>query len=156
MDFNKIETLEELKKEYRRFCLENHPDKGGDEEMFKLGKNKYEERKEALQKGLTDEEKKKIYEYNEEYEKAISMVIGIEGIKLELIGSWVWASGNTYPHKKAFKEAGFNWSGQKKLWYFRDKDHKFKRKGKGSTSMEDIRAKYGSQDIEGKKNKKLN
>ena len=33
--FANIKTLEELKKEYKRLALENHPDRGGDVEVMK-------------------------------------------------------------------------------------------------------------------------
>ena len=33
--FNKISTAEELKKQFRVYCVSMHPDKGGDPEEFK-------------------------------------------------------------------------------------------------------------------------
>jgi hypothetical protein len=42
-------TYKELEKEYRRFALTQHPDKGGDEEKFKAGKEAWEKLKEKLQ-----------------------------------------------------------------------------------------------------------
>lgn len=38
-------------------------------------------------------------------------------IEIELVGSWIWVSGNTYPVKEQLKEAGIFWAGKKKKWY---------------------------------------
>ena len=35
-------TTEEIKKHYRKYALLHHPDKGGDEEQFKLIREAYE------------------------------------------------------------------------------------------------------------------
>ena len=40
--FNNINTLDELKKEYRRLAMIHHPDRGGDEETMKLINNEYD------------------------------------------------------------------------------------------------------------------
>ena len=41
--FNKITTAEELKKQFRNYCVTMHPDKGGDPEEFKIMLAEYEE-----------------------------------------------------------------------------------------------------------------
>lgn len=41
--FENLETMEEVKKQYRKLAMKFHPDKGGDEEIFKAINNEYEE-----------------------------------------------------------------------------------------------------------------
>ena len=41
--FNNITTAEELKKQFRNYCITMHPDKGGDPEEFKAMIAEYEE-----------------------------------------------------------------------------------------------------------------
>jgi hypothetical protein len=33
------------------------------------------------------------------YPEIIDQIISFEGIIIELIGNWIWVSGNTYPHR---------------------------------------------------------
>ena len=49
-------TQDDIKKSYRKLAKENHPDKGGDEELFKKISVAYET--------LSDEQKRKEYDYN--------------------------------------------------------------------------------------------
>ena len=41
--FKNIETLEDLKKQYRALAMQNHPDRGGDAETMKAINNEYDE-----------------------------------------------------------------------------------------------------------------
>ena len=41
--FKNIETLEQLRKEYKRLVKENHPDNGGSDEAIKIINAEYEE-----------------------------------------------------------------------------------------------------------------
>lgn len=70
------------------------------------------------------------------------------GIIVELCGSWVWVSGNTYGVKESLKQLGFRFSSKKKMWYFHedkaDISYCGRRKEK---TMADIRNKYGSTSV---------
>ena len=61
----------------------------------------------------------------------------------EICGAWIWVFGDTFTHKAILKENGFRYAGKKKAWNFRPEN--WKSRGRGKTSMEDIRIKYGSQ-----------
>ena len=41
--FENCNTIEELKAEYRRLAMKNHPDRGGDEETMKAINQQYDE-----------------------------------------------------------------------------------------------------------------
>ncbi|KAI4448922.1 hypothetical protein C823_003451 [Eubacterium plexicaudatum ASF492] len=51
---------------------------------------------------------------DEKLREMLSKVIYFTGIDIELVGAWIWVSGNTYVHKKELKEFGFTYAGQKK------------------------------------------
>ncbi len=83
------------------------------------------------------------YDYGAAINEALNKIIHLQRIKIEICGSWVWVSGNTKEHWLLMKEAGFRFSGPKKMVYFRPEDQA-KKYRKGSLSMEEIRTKYGA------------
>ena len=77
--------------------------------------------------------------------EVLQKVIHFENIIIELCGSWIWISGNTYQYKEELKEIGFKWASQKKQWYWHSEA--FRKKGKKTLSMDDIRSYYGSTEF---------
>lgn len=140
-----ITTLEELKKEYRKWALKLHPDHGGStEEMQKLNAE-YEylfDRVKDIHKtkeGKTYEKhtNEKPYEFMDLIEKLLRM----DGVHIEVIGCFVWLSGNTKVYKDAIKELGFKWHSTKKMWYLAPEWYvKYNRK---KYTMDEIRGMYG-------------
>ena len=57
-------------------------------------------------------------EYDEIVKEKLEAVKNLEGIEIELIGYWIWISGDTYNVKDEIKEAGFKYAKNKKMWYF--------------------------------------
>ena len=49
--------------------------------------------------------------------KCIQERINPEGIRLEIVGKWLWLSGTTFGVKDALKQIGFRYSPDKKSWY---------------------------------------
>lgn len=76
----------------------------------------------------------------------LQKIIFFEGITIEICGSWIWISGNTYQYRKQFKEIGFHWASKKKQWYWHSED--YIKKSHKTLSMEDIRNYYGSTEVE--------
>lgn len=151
--FQNCSTIEELKKEYRRLALINHPDNGGNPETMKTINAEYEtvfnRLKDIHNKAAAEDttgKKRKMNETAGEYMEVIQKIIAFSGIVIELCGSWVWVSGNTYEYKDAFKAAGFRWASKKKMWYWRSEADATTSRGK--MSMQDIRQKYGSEILE--------
>ena len=145
MYFTNCKTLDELKKEYRRLCMANHPDLGGDLETMKAINNAHDSMFEILkrQHNSAADENHQTTETAEEFRDIIDLLIHLDGLIVELCGSWLWISGETKNHKDALKTAGCRWSNNKKMWYWRhpeDRGHYHKSK----TSIGEIRMKYGS------------
>lgn len=143
--FNSINTIEELKKAYKKLALANHPDRGGNEETMKEINNEYELAFNAIKSGHNATNEKKITECPEEFKNVLDKIINLAGLDIEICGSWIWVSGATYPHRKAIKEAGFVWANKKQMWYWRPEEAACK--SRKSVSMDDIRTKYGSEKI---------
>jgi len=112
----------EYEKEFNRLKDIN----GGNPEKMKAINAEYEKAfnrlKDIHNKAAEDDttgKKRKMNETAEEYMEVIQKIIAFSGIVIELCGSWVWVSGNTYEYKDAFKAAGFRWASKKKMWYWR-------------------------------------
>ncbi len=153
--FKNVNTLEELRKEYRRLLKENHPDNGGSTEAAAEINAEYDKVFETLKNADT---KENTWKYDSEkddlFKEALKNIINIENIKIEIIGCWIWVSGNTYECKDLLKAAGFKWCANKKAWSWHAGEKYFK-KSKRKLSMDDIRNLYGSEEIEKNKSKKI-
>lgn len=150
--FKNPRTLEDLRKQYKELLKRYHPDNPGGStaatqeinaeysRLFGHLKNRHES-------GSASKEKA---DFNINLDKAIramlEKVVNLDGIQIEICGSWIWLSGNTYQHKATLKAYGFSWANQKKMWYWHDESYiKTSRK---TMSMAYIRERYGSVDVE--------
>lgn len=144
--FENITSLDELKKAYRRLAMQHHPDRGGSTEIMKEINREHDTLFETLktQHNETADEYHQTTETPEEFRTIIELLLKLDGLTVELCGSWLWIGGNTREHKDALKAAGCCWSNNKKLWYWHhaEEGRKWRR---GKASMSDIRMKYGSQ-----------
>jgi hypothetical protein len=101
---------------------------------------------------LTEEETENEIRFSEEYRQAIEKIIHLEGIVIELVGYWIWVTGNTIAVKSELKNAGYFFASKKLAWYFRTGEYKVTKGGK--KSLDEIRDKYGSEVINGNKQSK--
>lgn len=147
-------TLDSLKKQYYQLAKRYHPDAGGDTEIFKAIGNEYEAIQKLLMKGanFTAQNATNAQNVSDAFKAIIDRIIHIPGISIEIIGSWIWVSGNTFPVKEELKESGFKFQGAKKMWYWHAGD--YVKRGNSEYTIDDIRARYGSQEINTKDNKK--
>ena len=125
--FKDINTLEALRKQYKELLKKYHPDNGGDvaqmqevnaeyDQLFKLLKNKHETGhtdKTDANKSTYDNMK---YDFTEDAKlrEMLNKIISFHDITIEIVGAWIWLSGNTYSYKKELKEYAFKWASQKK------------------------------------------
>ncbi len=159
--FNNVETLEELRKQYKELLKKYHPDNANGsteatqeinveyERLFKLLKNRHEQKADST----ADSNNKKSYD-NMKYDfsedktirEVLQKIIGLANINIEIVGCWIWVDGNTYEHKDTLKTLGFKWAREKKKWYFHTES--FRKKSNKKLSMEDIRNYYGSTEVQ--------
>lgn len=142
--FTNIHSLEELRKEYKRLVKLNHPDNGGSDELIKTINVEYEFTFKMLEKSDTANSKKYNMAADEQIRDVINIIINLD-INIEICGSWIWVSGNTYGCKSDLKANGFHWASKKKMWYWHDLEETTRSNGK--TTMDDIRNKYGSETV---------
>ena len=86
-----------------------------------------------------------------ELEKIISQILHFEDIIIEVVGSWIWLSGETKVIKDTLKDIGFKWASKKKMWYYgemKGRSHKEK-------SLDQIKCKYGCETVRTKQRVKL-
>lgn len=144
--FNNCTTLEEVKATYKQLAKQYHPDCGGDTETMQAINTEYAFASAKILKGedLSAEDIDEQIRLSEEYRKVIEQIINLAGIVVELVGNWVWVTGNTYPVRKQLKGAGLFFALKKLAWYYRAEEYKTKG---GKKTLDEIRGKYGSETI---------
>lgn len=85
--------------------------------------------------------------FSEAINTALNAIINLDGIDIEVCGSWVWVSGQTKKHKDILKANGFFFAPKKIMWYYRHPSNKTVRFKRGSLPIDDIREKYGSMGV---------
>ena len=147
-------TMDELKAQYRTLVKKNHPDIGGDTEVMKAINAEYDIVIRGEYRATAgDNYSRATEEVHANLVNIIQSIVTLDGIEIEICGTWVWISGNSYAVKDTLKALGFKFSGPKKMWYYTEQvmDKKFHR----STDMDTIRKVHGSQKVETKKTFRL-
>lgn len=145
--FQDCKTLDEIKAVYRKLAFEFHPDTGGSTAMMQALNTEYAYATARMVNGanLSQEETEKEMRFSEEYRAIIEQIVHLPGIVIELVGMWLWVTGNTKPVHKELKAAHLFYATKKKAWYYRSEQYRVKRGGK--KSLDEIRSKYGSEII---------
>ena len=162
--FSECQTIEEAKALYRELCKQHHPDAGGDlrtmqdinaqwatfqaEGAKADGYKRQQDNHAEGRKSAADFHD--LEEVGEQIRTMIEFALNLEGVEVELMGLWVWLTGNTKAHRETFKAWNtaheetplkWKWSPKKLAWYFAGVPT-FNRK---DTTLEEIRNNYGSQ-----------
>lgn len=150
MYFESCNDLNELKAAYKKLALKHHPDMGGDVRTMQTINMEYDrvfailKSKQNRAAQNPDSETKKTTETADEFRAVVDALLKIADIEIELCGSWLWISGETYPNREALKAARCAYSKSKKKWYWHHPED-----GCGWSrdrkTMTEIRAKYGSE-----------
>ena len=152
MYFKDCKTLQDLKTEYKRLVLQNHPDVGGDTETMKQINNSYEVCFHLLKDTHFDKDgniytaKEATQEVPEEFINLMDILIRMENIKIEIIGRFVWISGISKPYKDTLKGLGFLWHSGKLMWYLPFKG--YRKLNNKKYTIDEIRYMFGSLEVE--------
>lgn len=144
--FKEIKDVETLRKQYRELLKKHHPDNGGNEETMKEINLEYDRLFADLRRFSSDsgectgEEEKA----GDEAFKAVLNEIVNFNMKIEIIGSWIWAF-DSYPYRSQLKELGFKWAAKKKAWTWHYGE--YRKYHKGEVSLDEIRSKYGCKTV---------
>ena len=126
--FSNINTLDELKKAYRKLAAKLHPDNGGSKEDMQELNLQYEGTFKRVKNHRTAADgttyTKETDETPEMFRDIIEKIITLDGLDIEIIGDWIWCTGNTYSHKDTLKTLNFQWSSRKKAWFFKGTENK--------------------------------
>ena len=81
----------------------------------------------------------------DDFAKLVYAVLAMEGVELELVGTWFWASGNTKPYKKELLGLKFWWNKKRQVWQWHDPSEGKYRPSKKSSGL--VRIINGSKVI---------
>lgn len=136
-------TPDEIKKAYLAACKKYHPDiNPAGAEMMKVINAAYDVLRDYS--GTIKDEQS---EYGDLFNNALNSILNLNNISIEICGVWIWVTGDTRAHKEILKQTGFKWASKKKAWHFRPAQ--FRSHSRGQTSLDEIRAKYGSKKPQG-------
>jgi len=141
-------TLEELKAMYRKLAVQHHPDHGGNTEAMKAVNNEYDELFPKLKDihktkdGETYTAKQTTTETADQFKDLINELMKMDNIVIEVIGCFVWVTGNTKPNKDKLKALRFQWHSKKSAWYLKPED--YKKRSRKDYALDEIRAMYGT------------
>ena len=158
--FRNVNTLEELRKQYKELLKRYHPDcpNGSTEatqqinqeyeRLFKLLKDRHDSNRTSDKEEKTSYYNNMKYDFSEDVKlrEVLNKIINFSCVTIELCGSWIWMFGNTYQYKKQLKEIGFKWASNKKAWYWHSEA--FRKRSNRTLSMNDIRNYYGSTEVQ--------
>ena len=145
--FANCKTIEEAKRLYHKLTMENHPDRGGKLEVMQAINAEYDiiaVKLANIHESASGEQytaEQKTSEIPADFRDMINKLIHLDGVTIELVGRWIWLSGNTYCHKDIIKQLGFKWASNKKAWYWHRADEKSYNRKK--LSLDDIKTMYG-------------
>jgi hypothetical protein len=139
-----------IKTRFRELVMIHHPDRGGDTATMQEINAQYET---AMRASYTEDEKtSRSVDWWMEQEQAMMDVLAklahaglVDFLTVELLGVWLWVSGDTRPHKEALKACGLFWSKQKAAWYWRSPAHRVPRRNAPNGSLDELRSGFGSQ-----------
>ncbi len=148
--FKNCRTLDEVKAMYKTLAKLHHPDLGGSTETMQEINSEYAYACARILKdaNLSSEENDEGIRLSEEYRAVIEQLMPLAGILIEVVGNWIWVTGDTKQVKQQLKDAGLFFASKKLAWYYRSIE--FKTKG-GKKTLDEIRAKYGSETVNSKR-----
>jgi len=142
------ETLEELKAMYRKLAMLHHPDRGGSEEAMKAVNNEYDVLFPKLRdvhrtrEGKTYTARQASTETADQFKDLIDKLMKMDNITIEVIGCFVWVTGDTWPNRGQLKALKFQWHSKKIAWYLAPED--YRKRSRREYGLDEIRSMYGS------------
>ena len=135
--FENCKTAEEIKKQYWKLCRKFHPDMNPDSDTETMAEinNQYEK---AMKTKTTEHGEGK-------FMKIVNRLAKYQGITIEIIGEWVWVSGNVGRCLLVMEKMGFVYSRSRKMYYWNGNDSK--KKTASRMSMDQIKDKYGCKTV---------
>lgn len=157
--FQSCKTKQEAKKLFRELAKVNHPDAGGSTaEMvaiiaeYEIMMKKLPTQKADINNDQTDEEF--TLHVSKELQDVINNISHLP-IDIEIIGTWIWVSGDTYKYKSYLTANNFTWCASKKMYQWHMEKARKGYHGK-TQEIEKIRFTYGSTKVNNVKQYAIN
>jgi hypothetical protein len=144
-DTSVIKDIDTLKKQYFQLAKKYHPDAGGTTFQFQNLQAEYEKLFKSLVNGsnLSSDEKDNEIVIDKAIRDIIDQIITLPNLNIEVVGKWLWVSGDTFPVYKILKSVGLQFIKKAGIPYWVYKG--VESSGRGKMSMEEIKSKYGVQ-----------
>jgi len=142
------ETLEELKAQYKQLAKKHHPDRGGDTATMQAINAEYDELFPRLKDthktkdGETYTARQESTETADQFKDLITQLMRMDDIVIEVIGCFVWVTGDTKPHREQLKALGFKWHSKKAAWYLAPDG--YRQRSRREYALDEIRGMYGT------------
>lgn len=138
-----------IKARYRQLCREFHPDLNRlNPDATRIMQDVNQEYKDALReeyrKTKSDDDTEANIDADEACAAVLSKIITLPDIVCEIVGTWLWVTGETYAVREQLKEAGLKWASKKRAWYWHAPEDACRG---GKKSLEEIKAKYGARAV---------
>tara|TARA_B100001964_G_C14055579_1_gene519024 strand:+ start:366 stop:860 length:495 start_codon:yes stop_codon:yes gene_type:complete len=154
--FTQYASVADVKQAFKKLAFKLHPDRCGSHDAFIEMQAAYLAKLKSLngQSSTGFDNKTHKYYYNESIEveiiEKIDQLIKLKMtvVTIELVGTWIWLSGNTKQYKDKLKVLKLRWHGKRVKWYFHTKSYK---RRMSKLSFDDIRLAYGSKTFENDK-----
>lgn len=148
--FDQAVTLEDVKAIYKKVARQLHPDCNPGKDTtaeFQAMQQEYERAFNRCKNIHVNKDgetyEKETTETPEMFRDIIDKLLSLDGLIIELCGSWLWITGNTKEHKDEIKSLGFRWSKNKEAWYLHFEP--YRKHSKKTVDLNTIREMYGSQ-----------
>lgn len=159
--FKNVNNFDELKKTYRDLMKKWHPDLNLNnlDEATRISKEINAEfeflfnkvKNERINKEGVKFESKKEFKTPKEYMNIINKLIIFPDIQIDIIGNWIWVSGETKPIKEILKSLNFKWHDVRKCWYLKFTTFK---STLCNLNFDELQEMYGGQRFNTKKEQK--
>lgn len=158
--FKECKSIEDVKKMYKKLAVKLHPDtnkeKDTTKEFIEMS-NQYEKAFEKFKNTFVNSDGETYTKENNEmpeiFKDIIDNIIHFEDITIDIIGNWIWLSGNTFEYKKEIKDLKFKWAKNKKAWYYHEGE--YVKRSKKKMSLDDLKEIYESSEIKTKSKLRL-
>lgn len=147
--FQNLETIEEVRKTYNKLAFQYHPDLNKTPEACRIMQEINAEYQQAIKAVKSGESLKDTFDAEKaaNYPEIIKNIINLQGVKIDICGSWVWLTGKTWLYAEQLKTLNFRFSRSKKAWYWNNTKDAGRRL-RGMYSLKEIYEKYGKIAVE--------
>jgi curved DNA-binding protein CbpA len=154
--FENCQSVEEAKKLYRELLMRYHPDHAGKEgqaatieiiNQFNAFLNSFMSR--SFNSYYENKEWKPEADAVTPFQDILQKIIGFD-CEIEIIGYWIYCFNSFSVHEK-LKDLGFWFTGKHKAWVY---SGRAKRNIAGKETLDELRARKGSQKVEKKEKEK--